>query len=219
MTELKTTTNTSWSPAQAISLAAFSLLLGVCGGWIIRRASASPTLDSPQAAFTATPGPSPAQAAQPNFSSIPAGPTPAELKQAADTQAAPLIEKLKVDPTNASLLAQVGNLYYDAKQYPIAIDYYERSLKTQPRDTSVRTDLGTAYWYKGDPDTAITEFNKVLAIEPTKADTLFNLGVVKWQGKKDAQGAVAAWQKLLDTNPGYSNKENVLQLIAQVQAH
>jgi cytochrome c-type biogenesis protein CcmH/NrfG len=58
-----------------------------------------------------------------------------------------------------------------------------------------------------------------LSSEPNKPDTLFNLGVVKWQGKKDAPGAIAAWQKLLDTNPGYENKEKVLQLIAQAKGH
>jgi tetratricopeptide (TPR) repeat protein len=158
------------------------------------------------------------QAAPSDFSSVPGVPTPEDLKKAADTQAAPLLDQLKDDPTNAALLAQLGNLYYDAKQYPIAIDYYQRCLDSQPNDTSVRTDLGTAYWYKGDADTAIAQFNKALSIEPTKADTLFNLGIVKWQGKKDAQGANAAWQKLLDTNPDYPNRDNVQQLIAQVQA-
>jgi tetratricopeptide (TPR) repeat protein len=159
-----------------------------------------------------------APSAPTNYNPVAAMPTPEQLKQAADSQAGPLLQQLKADPTNAALLVQLGNLYYDAKQYPMAIEYYERSLKSQPSDASVRTDLGTAYWYNGDADTAIAQFNKALAIAPTKADTLFNLGVVKWQGKKDAQGAIAAWQKLLDTNPGYPNKDNVLQLIAQAQS-
>lgn len=103
-----------------------------------------------------------------------------DLRKAVDSEAAPLLEQLKSSPTDAGLLARLGNIYYDAKQYPQAIDYYERCLKSQPVDTSVRTDLGTAYWYKGDADTAIMEFNKALSYEPTKADTLFNLGIVKW---------------------------------------
>ena len=218
MTELRTTTSNSWSGKQAIALAAFSLLLGICGGWMVRRASAA---KAPQAApvSDSTASLAPGQSAPANFNAAPAMPSPAELKQAADSQAAPLLEQLKTDSSNGALLAQLGNIYYDAKQYPTAIEYYERCLKLQPNDASVQTDLGTAYWYKGDPDTAIAQFNKALSVEPTKADTLFNLGIVKWQGKKDAQGAVAAWQKLLDTNPDYPNKESVLQLIAQAQGH
>lgn len=213
--ELKTTTSSSWSSSQALTLAVFSLMLGLCGGWLIRRSMAAPVPSSTSIGTTASAA---TQTGPTDFSAVPAVPAPEDLKKAADTQAAPLLDQLKDDPTNAALLAQLGNLYYDAKQYPIAIDYYERCLKSQPNDTSVRTDLGTAYWYKGDADTAIAQFNKALSIEPTKADTLFNLGIVKWQGKKDAQGAIAAWQKLLDTNPDYPNRDNVLQLIAQLQS-
>lgn len=215
MTALKTTTSDSWSITQTAALAAVSLLLGICGGWIIRRSLATPAPVATQS--MSAPVVAPGEVAEPNFGSLRGVPSAQELKQAADTQAAPLLAQLQADPTNGGILTQVGNLYYDAKQYPTAIEYYERALKTQPADTSVRTDLGTAYWYNGDADTAIAQFNKALTYDPIKADTLFNLGIVKWQGKKDAQGAIAAWQKLLDTNPGYANKDNVLQLIAQAQ--
>jgi len=219
LTELKTITNNSWSVGQALTLAAFSFLLGTCGGWLIRRSTVAPVENSPNAmTAAATPAPG-ASTTPPSFSSVPAMPSAVELKQAADTQAAPLLEQLKADANNAGLLAQVGNLYYDAKQYGEAIEYYERALQVQPDNASVRTDLGTAYWYKGDADTAIKEFGKALAVNPTKADTLFNLGIVKWQGKKDAKGAIAAWEKLLDSSPDYPNKVNVQQLIAQVQNH
>lgn len=215
MTELKTKTGSSWSGTQAFALCASSVLLGVCGGWLIRRSFATPVPESSEVASVPAPSVAPGQPVPTNFSSVPAVPSTGELKQAADSQAVPLLEQLKADPSNAALLAQVGNLYYDAKQYPTAIEYYEHSLKFEPTDTSVRTDLGRAYWYKGDADTAIAQFNKVLALAPTKADTLFNLGIVKWQGKKDAEGAIAAWQKLLEANPGYPNKDKVQQLIAE----
>ena len=52
---------------------------------------------------------------------------------------------------------------------------------------------------------------------PQKADTFFNLSIVKWQGKKYGPGAVAAWKKLLETNPAYHDKNAVLQLMAQAQ--
>lgn len=146
-------------------------------------------------------------------------PSPQQLQQAAGSQAARLLEQLKADPNNPSLLTQLGNISYDAKQYPAAIDYYQRVLKLRPADTSVRTDMGTAYWYTGNADAAIEQFNKALSYEPTKPDTLFNLGIVKSQGKKDAEGAIAAWQKLLASNPNYENKETVLQLIAQAKSH
>ncbi|HVO82431.1 MAG TPA: tetratricopeptide repeat protein [Terriglobales bacterium] len=196
-----------WTSAQAYILAVICLLIGVVGGWLFR-GSQSPS--SPALVENAS-------------ASAPAGmgsqPTPAQMKRMADTQAAPLVEKLKSDPNNAELLANVGNIYYDTEQYPTAIDYYQRSLKAQPANTGVRTDMATAYWYIGDADTAISEFNKALSYEPNKANTLFNLGVVEWQGKMDVNGAVAVWEKLLATNPNYEGKDKVLQLIAQAKKH
>jgi tetratricopeptide (TPR) repeat protein len=215
MTELKTTTSTYWTGGQAFALAVVCLVLGVCGGMLIRKATTAAvkqaTNVTQQTAMPSTP------AAPVNFNAAPAGPSAQELKQGADTQAAPLLAQLKSDPTNAALLASLGNIYYDAKVYLTAIEYYERSLKSRPADTSVRTDMGTAYWYNGDADAAIAQFEKSLSYDPTKADTLFNLGIVEWQGKKDSKKALAAWQKLLDKNPGYENRQKVLQLMAQIQ--
>lgn len=201
---------TNWTSVQAYTLAVVCLLLGIAGGWLIR-SSQSPIAAGPDVAGTAAPSPLDAGAGS--------RPTPEQMKKMADTQAAPLLEKLKSSPNDAALLANVGNIYYDAQQYPAAISYYQQSLKLQPADAAVRTDMGTAYWYTGDADTALAELGKALQYEPNKANTLFNLGIVKWQGKMDVEGAVAAWQKLLQTNPNYEGKEKVEQLIAQVKKH
>jgi tetratricopeptide (TPR) repeat protein len=152
-------------------------------------------------------------------SPVSAAPSPARLKEMADAQAAPSLEKLKSDPGNPDVLASVGNVYYDARQYPVAIDYYGRVLKAKPSDAAVRTDMATAYWYLGDADTAIAEFNKALAYAPNNPNTLFNLGLVKWQGKKDAAGALADWEKLLKSNPSYEGRDKVEQMIAEVKQH
>ena len=200
---------TSWSSVQAYAVAVLCLLVGITAGWFIR-GSQSPAIGTAAASAT-TP--------MPTGMGESAQPTPEQMKKMADTQAAPLLKQLKSDPNNADLLAKVGNIYYDTQQYAVAVDYYQRFLKLQPANTNVRTDLATAYWYTGNADGAIAEFNKTLSYEPNKPNALFNLGVVKWQGKMDVNGAVAAWQKLLDTNPTYENKDKVEQLIAQARKH
>ena len=200
-----------WTNVQAYTLAVVCLLLGIAGGWLIRGSQ------SPAAATAET-----ARVSAPAVGSANAGtqtPNPAQLQQMADTQAGPLLEKLKADPTNPGLLENIGNVYYDAQQFPTAIEYYQRALKVQPADTGIRTDMATAYWYTGNADAAIAEFQKSLSYEPNKANTLFNLGIVEWQGKMDIDKAVATWQKLLDTNPNYVGKDKVLELMAQVKKH
>lgn len=202
------TTGKPWSNAQAFAAAVLCLLLGMGGGYLIRRSQAMPQI-SASANVSTIPAAMPPSTAPPSL---------AAATGIAEVQIGVKLEQLKVDPNNVDLLTEIGNIYYDSKQYPSAIEYYNRVLKIQPANTSVRTDLATAYWYMNDADTAIAEFNKSLSYEPTKANTLFNLGIVKWQGKKDGPGAIAAWKKLLDSNPGYPNKDVVLQLIAQAQA-
>ena len=146
-------------------------------------------------------------------------PSAEQMKLMADKQAGPLLAQLPSNPNNPELLSKIGDVYYDAQIFPVAIDYYQQSLKAQPANANVRTDMATAYWYLGDADTAISEFQKALTYEPNKANTLFNLGMVKWQGKMDVAGAVQAWQKLLETNPNYENKDKVTELIAQAKKH
>ena len=193
-----------WTNTQAVTLAIISLLVGTGGGYLIRQSRS--THSKP---LVATASPAPTVATMPM--------SPGQLNDAADTQAAAKLEQLRSDPTNTKLLIDLGNIYYDSKQYPTAIDYYKRALLLQPDNTSVRTDLATAIWYIGDADTAIAEFNKSLTYEPTKPDTLFNLGVVKWQGKHDGPGAIVAWEKLLKTSPNYENKDKVQELITQAK--
>jgi cytochrome c-type biogenesis protein CcmH/NrfG len=202
--------NEQWTSVQAYVLAVICLLVGIAGGWFIRGSqSVAPIAET---ATASAPAPS-----MGNSSTQP--PTPAQMQKMADTQAAPFIEKLKADPNNAGLLANIGNIYYDTQQYPTAIDYYQRALKLEPANAGVRTDMATAYWYTGEADTAIAEFQKSLSYEPNKANTLFNLGIVEWQGKMDIDKATAAWQKLLATNPNYEGKDKVLELMAQAKKH
>jgi cytochrome c-type biogenesis protein CcmH/NrfG len=199
----KTPSADHWTSVQAYVLSVICLLVGLAGGWFIRGSqgsSAAPTQSGVAAAAQD------ASAAE-------------QMKQAAQKQAAPLLGQLQANPDNPDLLAKIGNLYYDAQQFPAAIEYYQRSLKIKPADAAVRTDMATAYWYAGDADTAITEFHHALTDEPNKPNALFNLGVVQWQGKMDVQGALATWQKLLDTNPTYEGRDKIVELMAQVKKH
>ena len=144
-------------------------------------------------------------------------PDPVQLKAAADMQSAPLIDRLKSGGENPQLLTEVGNIYYDAQQYPVAVDFYRRALKVKPADAAVRTDMATAYWFMGNADLAIAEFDKALAFVPDNPNTLFNRGLVKWKGKKDAAGALADWERLLAIDPAYDQKDKVRQMIAEVK--
>jgi len=201
MTGTSRTPFRQWTRVRATMLAVACLLAGIASGWAIRGLHRQTAVNSA------------------NSSPAPAPHNPAQLKAAADAQAAPLIDELKSNPADPQLLTELGNLYYDAEQYPTAIDFYRRALKAKPSDAAVRTDMATAYWYIGNTDSAIAEFNQALTYAPDNPNTLFNRGLVKWNGKKDAAGALADWNRLLATDPGYDQKEKVRQMIAEVEKH
>ena len=208
MSETMQLSAAQWTRERTALLGLVCLLAGTAGGWTIRGLRhAAPSVVPVTAAVNREPASPPAQ------------PSPVQLKEMADAQAAPLLEKLKSDAANPDLLASLGNLYYDAQVYPVAVDYYARVLRAKPADAAVRTDMGTAFWFMGNADKAIAEFEKALTYVPDNPTTLFNLGLVKWKGKMDAAGATAVWEKLLAIDPNYKQKSQVQQLLAEVKRH
>jgi cytochrome c-type biogenesis protein CcmH/NrfG len=199
-------TSTYWTSTQAYVMAVICLVIGLAAGYFLRGSAGAAAPAHVHETATAPAG-------------MGQQPTPEQMKRMADQQAQPLLAQLKSNPNDPRVLADLGNLYYDAQLYQEAIDYYTRSLKLRPTDTNVRTDMGTAWFYIGDPDRAISEFESALKTEPNKANALFNMGIVKWQGKMDINGAVAAWEKLLATNPAYEQKDKVRELIAKAKQH
>ncbi len=215
-----------FTSVQAYTLAVITLVIGIAVGYFARGSAPSAVGAVPENAQAAVTTP----ASMPAAGGAPANMGPGQLpgstpqQQAASPEmlakaAEPLLAQLQTNPNNAEVLTQLGNLYYDGQSFPQAIDYYERALKIQPNNADVRTDLGTSYWYTGDPDKALASFQKSLAIRPNHPGTLFNVGIVEWQGKKDPKAAIVAWEKLLQTNPDYPQKEQVQMLIERAKMH
>jgi cytochrome c-type biogenesis protein CcmH/NrfG len=213
---------TVFTSVQAYTLAVITLVIGIAVGYFARGSAPTATANVPESAQTAmTPQPPAMGGGNMGPGQLP-GSTPQQ--QAASPEmlakaAEPLLAQLKTNPDNFNVLVQLGNLYYDGQNFPQAIDYYEKALKVQPNNPDVRTDLGTSYWYNGDPDKALANFQKSLAIRPNHAGTLFNVGIVEWQGKKDPKAAIVAWEKLLQTNPDYPQKDQVQMLIERAKMH
>jgi len=200
----------AWQAKQVYAMAVICLVVGLAIGYLFR-GSQSPA--------------APAQPAANAQSSVPAsamgghGPSLEEMKQMADKKAAPLLEKLKGDPNNSDLLIQVGNIYQATHQFKEAAVYYDKALQVDPKNVAIRTEMASCLYYNGDVDGAISQLQQALRYDPKDADSLFNLGMIKWQGKQDSQGAVAAWQQLLKSNPQLSadRKATVQKLMADVQ--
>lgn len=219
MADPQTSTSRNWTSTQGYVLSVICLLLGVAIGYLARGSASLHSTGSPVPASALAAGVPAGMAGGAPGTGATQPPTPEQMRGMADAQAQPLLTQLKGDPKNPELLYKIGNLYYDAQQYPEAVKYYESSLQIDPKANDVRTDMATAYHFMGQSDRAIQEYNEVLKIDPKHANALFNVGMVKWQDKMDMSGAVAAWKRLLDTNPDYPQRDRVQSLIAQAEQH
>ena len=115
-----------------------------------------------------------------------------------------LQDELKANPKNVEALAELGNIQFDQKNFKQAVDWYNKALDVRPDDVNLRTDLGTAMFYDNRFDDAIAEFKKTLETNSGHPQALFNIGVALVHGKNDLQGALQYWEKLVETNPNYS---------------
>lgn len=205
----------SWTSTQAYIMAVLCLLVGCAVGYLLRGSMGG----------SSAPAAAPATAEQ-QQGMPPAGmgqqqqmPSPEQMKAMADKQAAPMLDQLKSRPNDPALLAQIGNLYYDAQIFPVALDYYQKALAIDPKNAAVRTDMATALFYNNDPDHAIAEFDRALKDDPKNSNALFNRGIVKWQAKMDVNGAMADWELLLKQNPNYDQADKVRMYMAQAKKH
>src|SRR5437763_15514203 len=140
-----------WTSTQAYVLSVICLLVGVAVGYLARGSASPPSgVGQVQASSAAAKG----AAAQ--------NPTPEQMRQMAESQAAPLLAQLKGDPNNADLLYKIGNAYYDAEQFPDAVKYYEQCLKINPKATDVRTEMATAYHFMRRSDRDLQIYDPLL---------------------------------------------------------
>jgi cytochrome c-type biogenesis protein CcmH/NrfG len=145
-------------------------------------------------------------------------PTLDDLRQIADKQAAPLLAQLKSNPNDSGLLMQVGAIYHGSHQFKEAAGYYDKAVHADPKNVALRSRLAASLYRSGDADGAIVQLNEALTYDPKNANALFNLGMIKLQGKADGKGAVAAWERLLKSNPQLNpeRRAEVQKLMADV---
>lgn len=124
---------------------------------------------------------------------------------------------LASDPKNVRANTELANRLYDATRYAEAIPYYQLAIAGDPKNVGVSTDLATALYYAGRADEALAQFDRSLAIDPKHGQTLFNVGIVKRDGKKDTQGAIAAWERLLAAVPDYPDAGKVKTMLAELR--
>jgi Flp pilus assembly protein TadD/TolB-like protein len=107
-------------------------------------------------------------------------------------------EAVRLDPTHALAMLQLGKSYYKARDYESAAGWLARIPKTDANANEAQFYLGLASFYGGHMEKAETAFQTLAARLPL-TEVLNNLGVVAARrGEKTARGY---FEKTVQTDP------------------
>jgi len=102
---------------------------------------------------------------------------------------------------------------------------YQAILKRDPKNVDALTHLGLLLVMTADGaerprmvDHGIQLFDRALSIDPNYPPALFYRGHVLLEEKKDAKGAIAAWEKFVAVAPPGEDRERVVKLIAAAKS-
>jgi cytochrome c-type biogenesis protein CcmH/NrfG len=114
---------------------------------------------------------------------------------------AALERQTQANPGNVSAWTELGNAYFDSNQYEKSIGAYRKSLELDPNNPNVWTDMGVMYRRAGNPQEAVKSFDQAIAVDPKHEISRMNKGIVMLHDLNDVQGAIQAWEGLLEVNP------------------
>lgn len=207
-----------------LAMSAVCLLLGFLAGYLLRGSAGGVTPERSALALANTSeGEGSARPAMGAPAGTPQGkpsgkmPSLDDMKRMADKKAESLLAKERTDPNNAALENEIGLVYEKAHQFKVAEEYFEKSLQLDPKNVGVRADYASCMYYTGNVEGALAQLNQSLTYDPKHAGTLLNIGIIKWQGKNDVDGAVAAWEKVLQYHPDFPQKELVQHMITEAK--
>ena len=126
----------------------------------------------------------------------PQGPTPEQMGLIQDLES-----KTSMNPKDVSSWTQLAHTYFDSDQYGKAINAYSKSLALAPNDPDVWTDLGVMYRRNKQPQKAIESFDKAISADPRHEASRLNKGIVLMHDLNDLDGAIRAWEDLVEINP------------------
>lgn len=190
----------SLSPVTLIILLALSFVAGLLAGSLIVQSKSPEQAAAPQQ-----------QASQP---------AQQNMDPSAEQKIAALEAQAAKDPSNRSVLVELGNAYFDAGRYQQSISAYEAALAINGNDADVLTDCGVMYRATGQFDKALEKFAKAQEVQPGHATSLFNTGVVLNFDLHKHDEAVKAWKELLRLHPDAAAPDGrpLEELIKQVEA-
>jgi len=124
---------------------------------------------------------------------------------------------LMVYPYDEAALSQLATMYFRAKKYEMAIEYFEKVVHAVPRNKHVAfNNLGLSYWKMARVNDAEQYYLLSIRSNPSYAKPHYNLGLIRLSGGQRYQ-AREAFSRALFLDPTYVKaQERLEQLNAEM---
>ena len=124
-------------------------------------------------------------------------------------------ERMKLNPTDTTLLEALANLYHQQGKSQKALELYKGVLEKDPTNTSIRKKLGSLYAELGNKEQAIAEWKKLVTDD---FDQHQQLGSI-YLSHKMYKEASEAFQKAISANPRYGYLYTQLAAVYNIQGN
>jgi tetratricopeptide (TPR) repeat protein len=108
-----------------------------------------------------------------------------------------------VDRRAPEALTQRGRALASSKDYPQAIDSFNRAIEIDPGYAPAYHGRGLAYLDQGDRDRAIADFGEAIRLAPSDARARYHRGVA-YSRAGDYDRALTDFGEAIGLNPGYA---------------
>jgi len=125
---------------------------------------------------------------------------------------------LDTNLSSAQAAVASGNSYYDRKNWPRAIEAYEKAIALGTDNSDVRTDLGNAYRFSDQPQKALEQYEIAQKQDPQHENSLFNQGGLYAFSLNQPEKALEIWREYLARFPQSPNAPKTRELISEAEA-
>ncbi len=128
-----------------------------------------------------------------------------------------LVEQVKNDSNNFSLLMKLGRAYSESVEYVSAVEIFTKAMKLNPQNPEVRVDLGIALRQTGRIKEALELFEAVKKEAPEFGEVWLQLGIIYRFSLKNNQRALEYFQTFLTLEPKSEMTGRVKKEIEQIK--
>jgi tetratricopeptide (TPR) repeat protein len=126
------------------------------------------------------------------------------------------MERMEDLPDNPEQLAILGDRFFEAGKYDMAVRVYEKVLKLKPDDADTYNDMGLALHYLGKSDSALETLKKGTQVMPSYQRVWLSLGFVLMSNGKNDE-AKKALKKAAELNPATDMGQEATRMLSQIK--